>query len=376
MDAEVTFAPMQTLGIERKYLEGTTTRSLKDVIDSYTYFANGDVLMAKITPCFENGKLGIASDLVNGMGFGSSEFIVMRPRETLSAGFLYYFLARDSFRDLGKKGMTGTAGQKRLTRAFLENFPISIPPISEQDRIVAILDQAFEAMGQLSLTANAQISALRSLFDNYLATRFAFLSEHFPCNELADVSTFENGDRGTNYPSKACRISEGIPFINAGHLVDNVVDFREMDYIPRERFDLLSNGKIRSGDILFCLRGSLGKFASVQNLREGAIASSLIIIRPKAEILDTYLLSYFKSSLCAQMIRAHQGGTAQPNLSAKNLGRFLIPVPGLKLQQSISDEVDLFYKECLALAGVYRNKLLSLQQLRQTLLHAAFSGNL
>jgi len=80
---------------------------------------------------------------------------------------------------------------------------------------------------------------------------------------LGDVCSFENGDRGTNYPSRSAQTRHGIPFINAGHLTDEGIDIESLNFIPRERFDLLCNGKIRRGDILFCLRGSLGKFASV-----------------------------------------------------------------------------------------------------------------
>src|SRR5947199_8846195 len=78
-DALVSFAPMEDLGIDRKFLNASQVKPLASVVGSYTYFADGDVLLAKITPCFENGKLGIATDLSNGIGFGSSEFIVFRP---------------------------------------------------------------------------------------------------------------------------------------------------------------------------------------------------------------------------------------------------------------------------------------------------------
>jgi len=91
---EVSFAPMEDLGIGVKYLQPRRTRRLDDVSGSYTYFAEGDVLLAKITPCFENGKLGVARGLTNGVGFGSSEYIVLRPEPELNAEFLYYYLAR------------------------------------------------------------------------------------------------------------------------------------------------------------------------------------------------------------------------------------------------------------------------------------------
>jgi type I restriction enzyme S subunit len=152
---------------------------------------------------------------------------------------------------------------------------------------------------------------------------------------LGDVCVFENGDRGENYPSKSFQTTSGIPFINAGHLSDSGLDFSKMSFIPRERFNMLGNGKIKRGDILFCLRGSLGKFACVGELGEGAIASSLIIIRPKENVLGKYLEAYFSSDLCTKMIEFFRNGAAQPNLSGNSLKQFTIPLPPLPEQRRI-----------------------------------------
>lgn len=94
----VSFVPMEDLGINQKELLPTKERVLSEVEGSYTYFADNDVLLAKITPCFENGKLGIAKNLRNGIGFGSSEYIVFRTNELLNNEYLYYFLSREEFR--------------------------------------------------------------------------------------------------------------------------------------------------------------------------------------------------------------------------------------------------------------------------------------
>jgi type I restriction enzyme S subunit len=120
-DDEVSFVPMEDLGIGVKYLQPLRTRRLGEVGGSYTYFADGDVLLAKITPCFENGKLGIARGLTNGVGFGSSEYIVLRPTPALNAEFLYYYLARPAFLEEGARTMTGAVGHKRVTKEFVEN---------------------------------------------------------------------------------------------------------------------------------------------------------------------------------------------------------------------------------------------------------------
>jgi type I restriction enzyme, S subunit len=157
---------------------------------------------------------------------------------------------------------------------------------------------------------------------------------------LGELCSFENGDRGENYPSKSVQTTSGVPFINAGHLAESGIDFSGMNYIPRERFDLLGNGKIQKDDILFCLRGSLGKFASVGDLNEGAIASSLVIIRPSEAILNEFVLAYLQSDLCAEMIREFRNGAAQPNLAAASLKKFIIPVPPVPEQQRIVGILD------------------------------------
>jgi type I restriction enzyme, S subunit len=139
----VSFVPMEDLGISQKFLEPRSERELGQVENSYTYFADGDVLLAKITPCFENGKLGIARNLKNGVGFGSSEYFVFRPNENLHNEYLYYLLLQDSFRAEGERTMTGAVGHKRVSKEFIEHYPIPVPPLAEQQRIVAILDETF-----------------------------------------------------------------------------------------------------------------------------------------------------------------------------------------------------------------------------------------
>jgi type I restriction enzyme, S subunit len=162
----------------------------------------------------------------------------------------------------------------------------------------------------------------------------------WPVVELGIVCEFENGDRGKNYPSKGSFIDEGIPFINAGNLSDSGIDGKSLNFISKEQFNRLSNGKIQEGDILFCLRGSLGKFALVKDFSKGAIASSLIIIRANKK-LDLYFLKHFLGSpLCKKEIKNFENGAAQPNLSGRDLKKFRIPFPPLKEQKRIAAILD------------------------------------
>lgn len=163
----------------------------------------------------------------------------------------------------------------------------------------------------------------------------------WPVVSFGDVAQFINGDRGKNYPSKGSFVDEGIPFINAGNLsLVHTIYADALNYITEDKFNSLNSGKIEKGDILFCLRGSLGKFALVDSDMKGAIASSLVIIRVNEKINIDYLKHYLGSFLCEREIQLYENGAAQPNLSATDLKTFQIPLPPLEEQKRIAAILD------------------------------------
>ena len=150
---------MEDMQILSKEFICNKERKLKEVQGSYTYFANEDVLLAKITPCFENGKLGIARNLKNGIGFGSSEYIVFRSNGKVISDYLYYFLAREQFRKEGAKRMSGAVGHKRVSKEFIEESILPFPKsLSEQKSIVKKLD-----------TLSAETKKLEAIYKKKLA---------------------------------------------------------------------------------------------------------------------------------------------------------------------------------------------------------------
>lgn len=154
---------MEDLGIDQKLFIPTKERSLNQVEGSYTYFANEDVLLAKITPCFENGKLGIARNLRNGIGFGSSEFVVFRVSENIYSEFLYYFLLRQKFRTEGAERMMGAVGHKRVSKEFIDNYSIPLPSFDEQKAIVQKLDALSAEIKKLEAIYQKNIEDLEEL---------------------------------------------------------------------------------------------------------------------------------------------------------------------------------------------------------------------
>ena len=136
---QVTFIPMEGVSIEGRVIK-TNIREYGAVCKGYTSFKDKDVLLAKITPCFENGKKLLVGNLKNGVGFGSTEFHVLRCRENRAIPeFIYYYVSTHRFRQSAMLNMTGSAGQKRVPTTFLYENKLIIPPLKEQEKIAEIL---------------------------------------------------------------------------------------------------------------------------------------------------------------------------------------------------------------------------------------------
>ena len=151
---------------------------------------------------------------------------------------------------------------------------------------------------------------------------------------------FYNGDRSSRYPNDSDMVFDGIPFINAGDLVLGRVKLDTTNKITEEKYNQLSGAKIQCGDIIYCLRGTLGKNAFVDNFDIGTIASSLVDIRPQ-KIVGKYLFQVLNSDIEYSQRILNDEGAAQPNLSAKNLYLFDIPIPRDAEQIKIAEYLEL-----------------------------------
>ena len=145
-DALVSFVPMAAVDDQTGAITGAATRRFGQVRKGYTAFRDGDVIMAKITPCMENGKAAVAHGLTNGLGFGSTEFHVFRSHGAVLPEYIYHYVRRESFRRSAAAQMTGSVGQKRVPRTFLEEVEFNLPPLAEQLRIVAEIEAIFEML--------------------------------------------------------------------------------------------------------------------------------------------------------------------------------------------------------------------------------------
>ena len=147
-DLPVTFVPMSAVGAGTGIIQMEQSRFASEVKKGYTVFRSGDVLFAKITPCMENGKMAVVPPVINGYGFGSTEFHVLRPKSEIDAKYLYFFVSSQSFRKEAERHMTGAVGQRRVPTMYLKECEIPVPSVGQQKRIVAEIEKQFSRLDE------------------------------------------------------------------------------------------------------------------------------------------------------------------------------------------------------------------------------------
>jgi type I restriction enzyme S subunit len=364
----VSFVPMEDLGIDQKFLEQKSERKLGQVAGSYTYFADGDVLLAKITPCFENGKLSIAKGLRNGIGFGSSEYIVFRPSNELSNEYLYYFLLQESFRLDGIKTMSGAVGHKRVSKEFIERYRIPLPPLSEQQRIVAILDEAFAGLLKATENAEKNLKNARDLFESYLNSVFS--TGECPSTALAEVCSISS--RLVD-PRKPPFID--LPHLGAGNMASKTGALSD---IKTAREEGLKSGKFLfdSTMVLYSkIRPYLMKACRPDF--KGLCSADVYPLSPNSGQLDrNFLFHLLMSKDFTDFAISGSDRAGMPKVNREHLFKYSFKLPSIGEQVLLARKLDKLAIESNRLATFYERKLVDFAALKQSILQKAFYGEL
>lgn len=373
----VSFVPMNDLGIRQKSLNHKEAKALGEVVGSYTYFADNDVLLAKITPCFENGKLGIAKGLKNGIGFGSSEYIVFRSKGEIDPEYLFYFLSQDSFRDAGAKVMAGAVGHKRVPKEFIEDHQIPLPELEEQKRIVAILDEAFAGIDTAIANTEKNLANARELFESYLNIILTQKGEGWSQVTLSEVTGgIFTGPFGSLL-HKSDYVENEIPLVNPAHITEVGIEADLRKTVSKETAQRLKSYIMHEGDIVIGRRGEMGRCAIVTEAEDGWLCGTgSFFIKSSSQCDSRYLVRLLRSEGCKRRLEKIAGGAVMPNLSNKDLSSFHVDLPPLVQQALLIQRIDELHEETHRLESIYQQKLDSLKELKQSLLQKAFSGEL
>ena len=368
MDEVVSFVPMGYLPINEKYFSSPETKPLNKAYSGYVYFENNDVILAKITPCFENGKLGIAKNLKNGIGFGSSEFIVYRASSHLIPEFLYYYLSQESFRKVGESLMSGAVGHKRIPKEFYEQFQIPLPPLSEQQAIVARLDAAFAQIDQAQANLKRNIDNAKELFQSKLNAIFSQRGAGWEERKLGEVCDLHQG-LAINAKTKHLLVEKSnLPLLRIKDLRNNT----EEQYVKESGFP--ANALVTENEIIYTRTGnSLGL---VFRGRKGVLHNNSFKIIPERILSNDYLYWWLQHDAFKSRIIELASKAAQPDITHKIFKEQLITIPSLELQEKHFNNIEQLNKLIKSLLNTYMQELTALNELKKSLLQKAFAGEL
>jgi len=380
-DLEVSFVPMAAVEAGSGRMEVFQAKQLGTVKKGYTPFREGDVLFAKITPCMENGKMAVVPKLKNGLGFGSTEFHVLRPHEGIHPRYVYYFVSNQSFRREAAHHMTGAVGQKRVPTSFLEDALIPVPLFDDQKRIVAEIETQFSRLDEA-------VTTLKRVKANLKRYRAAVLKaavegklvpgeRPWTQGELGDIAvSIRNGyskkpdaDHGT----RIFRISAVRP------IELDTADVRYLSGTPADYEPFL----VGPGDVLFTRyngsRDYVGVCARVpMNLPPTVYPDKLIRVRvPSSTVLPEFLVILASTGRARKYIESKIRTTAgQSGISGGDLKSLPLELPCVAEQQRIVAKVERRLSVIEELEAAIEANLTRADRLRQSTLTRAFEGKL
>lgn len=398
-DDEVSFVPMDSVGVGGG-LSLEQTRVLAEVSSGYTEFQDGDVVVAKITPCFENGKAALACGLLNGAAYGTTELHVLRAGPTLDRSFLFYVAISDTFQKLGESEMYGAGGQKRVPPEFNKNFRTPLPPVSEQRSISSFLDRETGRVDRLVAKKRELIERLkekRTALISCTVTRGlpakAGLPTHPPLKPsgldwLGDVPKHWEVKRlqylfrftsGGTPPTETAEYWEGdLPWaspkdMKCFHLSDTI------DHVSELALKETSTTEVHPETMLLVARSGILKHSIPVAIttRRMTINQDIKGVTPLRKDASVYYYAWFiEGHQSALLTEWRKEGATVESLELERVKNCALPFPPLTEQIAISAYLDEETAKLDALAGKVEDAVERLQEYRTALITAAVTGKI
>jgi type I restriction enzyme, S subunit len=392
-DTEVTFLPMENIG-EDGQINTEETRLLEDVYSGYTYFREGDILVAKITPCFENGKGGIAYGLLGDVGFGTTELYVLRCRAVAIPEYIHYLTRTTPFRKLGEAMMQGAAGQQRVRSDFVENFAIGIPPPDEQRTIAAFLDRETAKIDALIAAKQRFIALLgekRSAVISHAVTKgldpdapmkdsgVEWLGEVPAAWEVMRLKHCVKTDTSISYgivqPGE--HQEDGVPFVQTTNISQGDFSLENLQRTTPEIAAMYPRSNLNHGDVILGIRASIGAAYVVPIYLEGAnLSRGIARIVLKNGILAKYFVLYLQTKQVDQYWELTQQGSTFNEVSIANVRELSVTIPSAAEQDRIVEFVTRNIEKLNSLIAKTRETIALLQEQRAALISAAVTGKI
>jgi type I restriction enzyme S subunit len=361
---DVSFVPMAAVSEDGRLLEAKT-KKVGEVRKGFPHFKEKDVLVAKITPCFENGKRWLASSLTNGVGFGSTEFHVLRAIAGVLPEWIYYAVSLPEFRRDGQRRMTGTAGQKRVPSSFLGGYMIPVPPPAVQEEIVAVLQRA-ERLREIREQAN---NFTNRIIQSVFLKMFGDPGENpmgWDKAKLADVVRIVGG--GTPSTSEPKYWNGSIPWISPKDMKTLIIA-DTIDHVSEQAVAAGKTKLVPAENVLVVIRsGILKKHLPLAiNSVPAAINQDLKALLPLVKI-DPYYLLFHLRAVGGDLLKTVKGTTAD-NISTTTLRETQIMIPPFRSQERFSNVA----KRIFNLADKQNKSAEEINELFQSLMHKTFT---
>lgn len=387
-DTELSFLPMEAVGDDGR-LSLDRTRPISDVETGYTYFREGDVTIAKITPCFENGKGAIMRGLLGGAGFGSTELIVARPdKSKVSSEYLHALFTSLPFRKLGEATMYGAGGQKRVPDDFVRDFKLAIPPLDEQVQVVAFLDRETAKIDDLLSEQEKLVALLGEKRQAVILQAMTKgLNQSVPLKEsgiewigltpthwdVLAIKRLSSVKRGAS-PRP---IDDSKYFDDGGDYAwVRIADVSSSDGFLRDTTQTLSelgsslSVKLAPGQLFVSIAGTVGK-PCITEIK--ACIHDGFVYFPDLKINPMYLFRIFEAGICYGGLG--KMGT-QLNLNTETIGSIKVSLPPPNEVTQILEYIDQETKRFDALTQEALRVVALLRERRSAIVSAAVTGKI
>jgi type I restriction enzyme S subunit len=317
------------------------SRPFSEVSKGYTYFEDGDILFAKITPCMQNGKSAIAENLTEGFGFGSTEFHILRSKPGVNKKWIYHFIRTQEYRIKAQDHFEGSAGQQRVSGAFIENSLIPFPPTPEdQSTIANELESKMAEVEKMRQAALRQKEAVEVHREALLRRYFPYkegdpLPKGWQWYELGDILKFKNG---INFSSS--EVGQGTLTLDVYNMYTETLQ-PQLNNLYRVNKNISDEYLLKEDDILF-VRSSVKRegvgWPTVFKGYEEPVSFCGFIIRGRLvrdDIIPQYLVLYSRMASVREKFISASGQTTITNISQDNLRRVRVPIPSKKQEQNV-----------------------------------------
>ena len=371
---QVTFVPMTAVNQYKGEIESAQIRPFGKVKKGFTYFAERDVIFAKITPCMQNGKSAIASGLVNGLGFGSTEFHVIRPNtDRILPEWIWYFVRQAWFRNEGIRHFRGAVGQQRVPVDYLGTANIPLPPVTEQSRIVARITECIERVDEIDKLRALSDAESKILLRSFYRDLYCDLKAKHDPIALSTVGRVTGG--GTPSKQNAAYWSGEIPWVSPKDMKRRDID-SAADNISDIALHESSAKLIETPSVLFVVRGMiLAHTLPIAISRVPlAINQDMKALTPTSDFGVEYIAAMLRGAEPDLLHSVEVAGHGTRRLQTEHWQA--LPIPALS--KTKQREVVSMVCEVEATVDMLRDSCPSkeVRQLREAVLRKAFAGEL